>query len=107
MNFKDKSIIVTGGSRGIGRGITERFVAEGANVVICGRRKPESLPANSHFIPLDIRETAAAKALIDFVIDKTGRLDCLINNAGGGPPVASKDASPNLTNHLPRYGMGA
>jgi len=100
MNFKDKSIIVTGGSRGIGRGITERFVEEGANVVICGRRKPESLPANSHFIPLDIRETAAAKALIDFVIDKTGRLDCLINNAGGGPPVASKDASPNLTNKV-------
>lgn len=97
MSFKDKTIIVTGGGRGIGRGISESFAAKGANIIICGRRKPDSLPANSHFISLDIRDAEAAKALIDFALEKTGRVDCLINNAGGGPPVASKDASPNLT----------
>ncbi len=97
MSFKGKTIIVTGGGRGIGRGISESFSAHGANIIICGRRDPETLPSNSHFISLDIRESEAATALIDFALKKTGRLDCLINNAGGGPPVASKDASPNLT----------
>lgn len=96
-DFKNKTIIVTGGGRGIGRGITQSFVDAGANVVICGRNKPDTLPDNTHFISLDIREADNAKALIDFALEKTGRLDCLINNAGGGPPVASKDASPNLT----------
>lgn len=97
MNFRGKTIVVTGGSRGIGRGIAESFASEGANIVICGRRAPESLPHNSHFISVDIREVDAGKTLIDFAIEKTGRVDCLVNNAGGGPPVASKDASPNLT----------
>ena len=97
MSFKDKTIIVTGGGRGIGRGISGSFAAQGANIIICGRRQPESLPPNSHFISLDIREADAAKTLVAFALEKTGRLDCLINNAGGGPPVASKDASPNLT----------
>lgn len=97
MNFKGKTIIVTGGSRGIGRGIAERFATQGASIIICGRREPDTLPDNSHFISLDIRDPKAAKTLINFAIEKTGRVDCLVNNAGGGPPVASKDASPNLT----------
>ena len=97
MSFTGKTVIVTGGSRGIGRGIAESFAANGANLIICGRREPETLPANTHFISLDIRDADAAKNLIDFALEKTGRVDCLINNAGGGPPVASKDASPNLT----------
>lgn len=97
MSFQDKTIIVTGGGRGIGRGITQAFVQAGANVIICGRREPETLPDKTQFIALDIREAEAAKTLINFALDKTGRVDCLINNAGGGPPVASKDASPNLT----------
>jgi NAD(P)-dependent dehydrogenase (short-subunit alcohol dehydrogenase family) len=97
MTFKNKTIIVTGGGRGIGRGISESFAALGSNIIICGRREPETLPQNSYFLSLDIREPNAAKALIEFAIAKTGRVDCLINNAGGGPPVASKDASPNLT----------
>ena len=97
MSFKGKTIIVTGGSRGIGRGIAEGFAAQGADIIICGRREPKTLPENAHFISLDIRDADAGKTLIDFALAKTGRVDCLINNAGGGPPVASKDASPNLT----------
>ena len=78
MSFKDKTIIVTGGSRGIGRGIAEQFAALGANLVICGRRDPESLSKGSLFISLDIRNPEAAKALIEFALEKTGRVDCLI-----------------------------
>jgi len=97
MSFKNKTIIVTGGGRGIGWGISEGFAVLGANIIICGRREPETLPPNSYFIPLDIREPEAAKTLVSFALEKTGQIDCLINNAGGGPPVASKEASPNLT----------
>lgn len=97
MTFKDKTIIITGGGKGIGRGITERFVDQGAVVIICGRRAPETLPDNTHFIPLDIRVEDAAQQLVAFAIEKTGRIDCLINNAGGGPPVASTEASARLT----------
>jgi len=96
-DFKDKTIIVTGGGRGIGRGIADEFARLGANIIICGRREPDTLPENAHFIPLDIRDPENAPKLITFALEKTGRVDCLINNAGGGPPVASKDASPNLT----------
>lgn len=97
MTFAGKTIIVTGGGRGIGRGIADHFAAQGASLIICGRKEPSELPNNSHFIALDIREADAGSRLVDFALEKTGRIDCLINNAGGGPPVASKDASPNLT----------
>lgn len=97
MNFKNKTIIITGGSRGIGRGISQNFHDLGANVIICGRKAPEQIAKNIYFIELDIRNIDAAKKLIDFAIEKTGRIDCLINNAGGGPPVESSKASPKLT----------
>lgn len=100
MTFKDKTVIVTGGGKGIGRGITERFVAQGATLIICGRRAPETLPDRTHFIALDIRNADAAETLIDFALGKTGRIDCFINNAGGGPPVASAEASPRLTEKI-------
>lgn len=100
MTFKDKTVIVTGGGKGIGRGITERFVAQGATLIICGRRAPETLPDRTHFIALDVRNADAAQTLIDFALGKTGRIDCLINNAGGGPPVASAEASPRLTEKI-------
>ena len=99
-DFSGKTIIVTGGGRGIGRGITQAFLGAGANVIICGRNPPKDLPDGVQFIPLDIREADAARALVDFAFEKTGRIDCLINNAGGGPSVASKDASPRLTEKI-------
>lgn len=101
MSFDGKTIIVTGGGRGIGRGMTLAFAKRGAHVIICGRREPaaidEAHAAHVHFISLDIRDAGASQKLVEFALEKTGRLDVLINNAGGGPPVASKDASPRLT----------
>ena len=97
MTFKSNTIIITGGGRGIGRGISQAFLEAGANIIICGRRAVDDLSSNAHFIALDIRENDAGIKLRDFALEKTGRIDVLINNAGGGPPVASKDASPNLT----------
>lgn len=105
MNFQNKTIIVTGGGRGIGRGITQSFIDAGASVIICGRREPDDAPEGAHFTALDIRDPEAAKTLIDFALEKTGRLDCLVNNAGGGPPVASKDASPRLTESVVKLNL--
>ena len=100
-DFSDRTVIVTGGGRGIGRGITSAFAKAGADIIICGRNAPKAfdkkIAKQIHFIELDIREPTAAKTLIDFAIEKTGRLDTLINNAGGGPPVASAEASQRLT----------
>ena len=109
MNFSGKTIIVTGGGRGIGRGITTAFADAGANIIICGRREPEPFPgaiaAQIHFISVDIREMEAGEKLVGFALEKTGRLDCLVNNAGGGPPVASKDASPRLTESVVKLNL--
>lgn len=109
MSFDGKTIIVTGGGRGIGRGITRTFAENGANVIICGRREPDdfsnAIAPKVHFTSLDIRQPDAAKALIDFALEKTGRVDTLVNNAGGGPPVASKNASPRLTESVVKLNL--
>lgn len=104
MKFKDKTVIVTGGSRGTGKGIAEQYLSDGANVVICGRRKPNSLPTvkdrSAIFVQADIREAEQATLVIEEAVRLTGRLDVLINNAGGGPPVESATASPRLSESI-------
>lgn len=99
-DFSGKTIIVTGGARGIGRGIVLKFAELGADTVICGRREPAPFPDGVkdrvHFISMDIRSDDAGKILTDFAIKATGRVDCLINNAGGGPPINSEDMPPKL-----------
>lgn len=104
MNFKDKTVIVTGGGRGTGKGIAEEYLALGATVVICGRNRPDSLPnINSNeaiFLKVDIRDAEQATQLVFETVRLTGRLDILINNAGGGPPVKSATASPRLSESI-------
>ena len=94
------SVIVTGGSRGIGRVIAERFLAAGAQVTICGRTAPE-LPVTSdgqtaHFVAADVRQHDDIDSVVSAVLERTGRLDVLINNAGGSPHVMTADASPRF-----------
>jgi NAD(P)-dependent dehydrogenase (short-subunit alcohol dehydrogenase family) len=91
------TVVVTGGTQGIGRGIAERFVRDGARVVVCAR-KPPALPIPGViFEPLDVREPAAVDRVIASVLQRFGRLDVWINNAGGAPPKAAADASPRFT----------
>ena len=90
-----KVTIITGGSKGIGEGIARVFVAAGAPVVIGahGRDEGEVLaqaltaqgPGTCHFEPCDVNKTADLQRLIDRTVERHGRLDCLINNAGWHP----------------------
>jgi len=78
--------IVTGGARGVGRGISERLLEAGADVVICGRNEPESMPSaggrSAVFVSADVRELESIDRVIAFARDRFGRLDVLVNNAG-------------------------
>ena len=89
--FKNKSVLVTGGGTGIGKEIAAQFLKAGATVFICGRKEAKLKAAIEELSLLgtcfekttDIRETAQILDLANFIKEKTGRLDILINNAGG------------------------
>ena len=98
--FNQHTIIVTGGTQGLGRGISKSFLTAGAEVIVAARRAanpPVEIDSKrAHFFECDVRDPEASQALIDFALEKTGRLDVLINNAGGGPQVDAASASPRL-----------
>ncbi len=98
--FADRVVLVTGGTKGIGRGIAEGFLGAGALVVVCARSVPESLPRaagrTAEFMACDVREAEALRALVDAVVRRHGRLDVLVNNAGGSPAVEAATVSPRF-----------
>jgi len=95
-----KVVLVTGGSRGVGRGIAARFVEAGAGVVITGRNQPEDPPAGTTFLASDVRDPDQVAALIGETAERFGRLDVLVNNAGGSPPADSATASPRFSTSI-------
>lgn len=89
-------VLVTGGARGLGRDLVEAFAARGDTVVTCGRHAPAdgNLPAEFH--ACDVRDAEAVADLVDTVASSHGRLDVVINNAGGTPYADAADMSPRL-----------
>ena len=104
VDFTGRAVIVTGGTRGIGRVIAETFLAAGADVLICGRNEPERLPAAGGqfavFTAGDIRDPSQAKAVVDAAVGAFGRLDVLVNNAGGSPNADSATVSPRFVERV-------
>ncbi|PVX81211.1 SDR family oxidoreductase [Paraburkholderia unamae] len=98
--FNQRVVLVTGGTKGIGRGIAEGFLAAGARVIVCARTAPEQLPASgdarAEFAACDVRDADAVRELIAQIAARHGRLDVLINNAGGSPPADAATASPRF-----------
>ena len=78
-----KTALVTGGRQGIGRAIVDRFVAEGARVMTCGRGgRPADLPAQVSWQTTDIASREEVDLLVASVVDAFGELSILVNNAG-------------------------
>jgi NAD(P)-dependent dehydrogenase (short-subunit alcohol dehydrogenase family) len=87
-------VLVTGGTRGIGRGIADAFAERNATVVVCGRNEAET-PYD--FVPSDVRDADEVDRLIATVVERHGMLDVVVNNAGGSPPADAATASPRFS----------
>ncbi|MBS0293051.1 MAG: SDR family oxidoreductase [Proteobacteria bacterium] len=99
-DFQHQVVLVTGGTKGIGRAIAEGFLAAGATVVVCARQQPEQLPSrdgrNAEFEACDVREATALQALVQTIVQRHGRLDVVVHNAGGSPAVDAATVSPRF-----------
>ena len=109
LGLKGLRAVVTGGTKGIGAGIARGFLAAGAAVVVCGRNAPEVLPAvdgkTADFIPADVRDIESLQALFAAIRDRFGRLDVLVNNAGGAPFALADKASPRFHEGIIRLNL--
>ncbi|MYW03754.1 SDR family oxidoreductase [Streptomyces sp. SID3343] len=101
LDLSGRVVLVTGGGKGIGRGISERFLTAGADVVVCSRSEPENLPSvagrTAVYTHADVRDPDSAFAVAEFVEQRFGRLDVLINNAGGAPHTDAATVSPRFS----------
>ncbi|MET7479463.1 SDR family oxidoreductase [Streptomyces sp. NPDC005648] len=86
--MRGRTVVVTGGTRGVGAGIARSFADAGAEVLVCARRPPGEPVEGVGFAPLDLRDPAAVRAFFDAL----PRLDVLVNNAGGAPYRRLADA---------------
>lgn len=91
-------VLVTGGVRGVGAGISAVFAGQGATVVTCARRPVEGSPYEFH--PCDVRDDESVAALIAAIVERHGRLDVVVNNAGGSPYVPAADASAKFSTKI-------
>ncbi len=89
-SLEKRVAVITGGTRGIGRGIAEAFLAQGATVVVSGKSEEKGKRAieemgsdNVHFMQCDVRNQAQIEHLIDETARRFGSVDILVNNAGG------------------------
>jgi NAD(P)-dependent dehydrogenase (short-subunit alcohol dehydrogenase family) len=100
INFKNKTVVITGGSKGIGLEITKTFLKHQANVIILARNKPkrkiQSKSNAGYFIECDIRNIESIDSAIKDISSKYKSIDVLINNAGGAPMADSLTASPKF-----------
>jgi NAD(P)-dependent dehydrogenase (short-subunit alcohol dehydrogenase family) len=100
LDFTGRSVIVTGGTRGIGAGIARRFLAAGAGVLVCGRHEPAELPSvdgrSARFTAADVTDPEQAASVVSAATELFGRLDVVVNNAGGAPPAQAATVSPRF-----------
>ena len=89
LDLSGRVVLVTGGTRGIGLGVAEACRDAGARVVTCSRSEVD---APDHHV-CDVRDPDAVQALVARVVEQHGRLDVLVNNAGGSPYALAADAS--------------
>ena len=100
MKLKDKVAVITGGSKGIGLGCARVFSGYGCTVVLAARGEEDGRIAEKEltesgrqalFVRCDVTSQQDMQALIDTTVERFGRLDCMVNNAGWHPPAMSID----------------
>lgn len=109
LDLSGKVALVTGGARGVGRGISERLLAAGADVHICGRSEPDALPSGNdreaRFHRCDVRDAGQVDEWVNAVAAASGRIDILINNAGGAPATEAASASPRFSEAIVKLNL--
>lgn len=109
IDFTGRVVIVTGGTKGIGRTICERFLDLGADVLTCGRTEPDELPTadgrTAAFVACDVRDPEQVDVLVTEAERRWGRVDVVINNAGGSPHAEAATASPRFSESIIRLNL--
>lgn len=99
IDLSGRVALVTGGTRGIGYGIATRLAEAGATVAICARSAGD-VPSDWVQCAADLRDPEAASGTVLDVVRRLGRLDVLVNNAGGSPVADTSTASPRFTERI-------
>ncbi|MCL1038103.1 SDR family oxidoreductase [Shewanella submarina] len=109
LNYQDKVVLVTGGTKGIGAGIAQEYLGAGAKVVVCGRKAPDTLPQcdgnSAVFVACDVRDLNSIDEMFSFIEQEFGRLDVLVNNAGGSPFAMADTVSPRFHESILRLNL--
>ncbi|MEV0688088.1 SDR family oxidoreductase [Nocardia sp. NPDC050378] len=96
IDLSGQIVLVTGGVRGVGAGITRAFLAAGATVLTCARRPADTPIEGTEHYSCDVRDDSAVAAMFDEILAAHGRLDHVVNNAGGAPFALADAASPRF-----------
>ncbi len=97
LDLSGRVALVTGGSQGIGAGIAQVLVEAGASVVTCARSAVDSPAPGTTHLSCDVRDPEAVTAMVEGIVAEHGRLDVLVNNAGGSPYAEAASVSPRFT----------
>ena len=98
LGLAGRVVLVTGGVRGVGAGISSVFAEQGATVITCARRPVGGLPYEFH--ACDVRDDDAVATMVDAIVARHGQIDVVVNNAGGSPYVLAAEATPNLNRKI-------
>ena len=100
-SLSGRAVLVTGGTKGLGRALAAAYRTAGADVLVCARNEPEeSLPAGIDFVSADLRDAGAAAGVVDAAMSAFGRLDMVVNNAGGSPEADAATVSPRFAEKI-------